>query len=60
MRGVITSADVLRNLRLIRREFGSLCLIRCLVALAWPKPTTFLQVAFACSAARHVSRSRPE
>jgi len=47
MRGVITFADVLGNLRLIWSEFGSLCLIRCLAAVARPKPSTFLQVALA-------------
>jgi len=49
MRGVITSADVLRNLRLIWKEFGSRCAIRCLAAIARPKPRTFLQVAFPVS-----------
>jgi hypothetical protein len=47
MGGVITSVDVLRNMRLIWREFGGLCLIRSIAALARRTPTTFLQVAFA-------------
>ncbi len=49
MKGVITSADVLRNMVLICREFGLACLFRCLGALLRTKPTTFLQVAMARS-----------
>ncbi len=49
MKGMITSADVLRNIVLIRREFGLGCLFRCAVALVRTKPTTFLQVAMARS-----------
>jgi hypothetical protein len=45
MRGVITTKDVLANLGLIWREFGSACLIRCLISLLSGKTTTFLDVA---------------
>jgi hypothetical protein len=49
MNGVITSADVLRNIVLIGREFGLGCLFRCFRAFLQNKPTTFLQVAMARS-----------
>jgi hypothetical protein len=49
MKGVITSADVLRNMVLIWQEFGLGCLFRCFGALLRIKPTTFLQVAMARS-----------
>jgi len=45
MKGVITSADILRNMRLIWREFGPLCLLRCFCAILRSEPTTFLQIA---------------
>ena len=59
MSGVITSADVLLNFRLIWREFGSRCLIRCLAAVALLQQRTFLQVAFASSAPTLKSDSPP-
>ncbi|MBX7115306.1 MAG: hypothetical protein K1X64_13335 [Myxococcaceae bacterium] len=48
MRGVITGIDVVMNCRLIWREFGLRCLLRCLVASLemGRKTTTFLDVAF--------------
>jgi len=46
MKGVITSADVLRNMGLIWREYGPACLFRCLAALVRAEQTTFLKVAF--------------
>jgi hypothetical protein len=49
MRGVITTRDVLANLGLIWREFGTACLLRCLTSMVISalrgKPTTFLDVA---------------
>lgn len=47
MLGVITGREVLSNVVLIYREFGALCLARCLWALASGRRCTFLQVAFA-------------
>ncbi len=46
MHGVITGRDVVFNLKLIWREFGFLCLVRCLFACASVRRTTFLEVAF--------------
>ncbi len=46
MIGVITSRDVLLNLRLIWAEYGFSCLARCLFACAFGPKTTFLEVAF--------------
>jgi hypothetical protein len=46
MIGVITSRDVLLNLRLIWAEFGFICVARCLFACASRQKTTFLEVAF--------------
>ena len=45
MRGVITGKDVLRNLPLIWREFGTVCLVKALSAVLTGKKTTFLDVA---------------
>lgn len=45
MRGVITLRDVLDNLGLIAREFGPLCVARCLLASVGRRRTTFLEVA---------------
>jgi hypothetical protein len=45
MRGVITTQDVIKNARLIAREFGLKCLVRCAVVVIRRKPTTFLEVA---------------
>ncbi len=45
MRGVITGRDVLANFRIIWREFGLSCLLRCLYASASGKPCTFLDCA---------------
>ncbi len=46
MIGVITSRDVLLNLRLIWTEFGFLCLARCVLACTLGRRTTFLEIAF--------------
>ena len=45
MHGVITSRDVVANLALIWREFGTVCVLRCLRAVLRGQPTTFLDVA---------------
>lgn len=45
MRGVITTKDVLENLGLIWREFGCVCVLRCLLCMVRGKSTTFLEVA---------------
>src|SRR5438093_605157 len=49
MRGVITSKDVLVNIPLIWREFGPLCVMRCVRALIVQRVsgehTTFLDIA---------------
>ena len=45
MLGVITLRDVMAHLGLIRREFGSLCVMRCLLAALSRRRTTFLEVA---------------
>ena len=46
MRGVISNHHVRRNLGLIRREFGSGCLLRCLRAILTGERVTFLDVVF--------------
>lgn len=53
MNGVITSRDVFANMRLIWKEFGFRCLMRCVWCSIDPgtKPTTFLDIAFRDSAA---------
>jgi hypothetical protein len=43
--GVITSRDVIKNLPLIWREFGTLCALKCLKAVVYRERTTFLDVA---------------
>jgi hypothetical protein len=45
MNGVITTRDVVANLGLIWREFGTVCVLRCLHAALKREPTTFLAVA---------------
>jgi uncharacterized protein YbaA (DUF1428 family) len=45
MRGVITLRDVVANLGVVRREFGALCVVRCLLAALSRRRTTFLEVA---------------
>lgn len=45
MRGVITLWDVLANLDVVLREFGPLCVVRCLIAAARGQRTTFLEIA---------------
>jgi len=47
MVGVITTRDVLRNLGVIRREFGVWCLVRAMVACVRHRKTTFLEIAVA-------------
>ncbi len=46
MRGLITNRDVLRNLTVIWREFGLLCLLRCVWVMLDRQQTTFLDVVF--------------
>lgn len=46
MVGVIRFRDVFLHLRLIRREFGLTCLLRCLRASTVGPRTTFLQIAW--------------
>ena len=43
--GVITTRDVLKNLPLIWREFGTMCALKCLRAVVKGQRTTFLDVA---------------
>ena len=45
MQGVITGKDVLKNLPLIWREFGTRCAVKALRAVLTGKKTTFLDVA---------------
>lgn len=45
MRGVITLRDVLANLGLVNREFGTWCVVRCLLASVRRQHTTFLDIA---------------
>ena len=45
MQGVITGRDVLKNLPLIWREFGTRCAVNALRAVLTGKKTTFLDVA---------------
>ncbi|MCE9670263.1 hypothetical protein LY474_20910 [Myxococcus stipitatus] len=45
MRGVITLRDVVSNLGVVLREFGALCVVRCLVASLRGRQTTFLEIA---------------
>jgi len=53
MRGVISNQHVRKNLGLIRREFGSGCLLRCLRAILTGERVTFLEVVF-----RHQGRGK--
>jgi hypothetical protein len=46
MVGVITGRDVVLNCRLIYREFGLRCLVRCLWVASSGQRSTFLEVAF--------------
>ncbi|HEY3447043.1 MAG TPA: hypothetical protein VGK67_11795 [Myxococcales bacterium] len=46
MKGSIQGRHVLRHSVTIVREFGPLCLLRCLKALLLRERTTFLNVAF--------------
>ena len=45
MQGVITLWDVLRNGRIVVKEFGATCFFRCLLTLLRRERTTFLEVA---------------
>lgn len=45
MRGVITTRDVLANLGTVWREFGTICVLRCLAACCTGAKTTFLEIA---------------
>lgn len=46
MRGVITARHVVSNARLIMREFGFRCLVRCMRACLFGPRTTFLDIAW--------------
>ena len=46
IRGVITSRHVLLNAATIIREFGPRTLLRCCVAVALRRPTTFLSCVY--------------
>ncbi len=46
MDGVIRGRDVLTNFRLIWREFGFRCLVRCVRACVMGPKTTFLQIVW--------------
>lgn len=48
MVGVITTRDVLSHLPLIWREFGTRCLLRCVIAMVFRRRTTFLQLMPQC------------
>lgn len=45
MRGVITLRDVVANLDVVLREFGALCVVRCVLASLRRQRTTFLEIA---------------
>jgi hypothetical protein len=45
IRGVVTTTDVLRNARLIVREFGRVAFLRCCFAILLRRRTTFLACA---------------
>ncbi|EAU65790.1 hypothetical protein STIAU_6727 [Stigmatella aurantiaca DW4/3-1] len=42
---MITLRDVLANLDIVFREFGALCVARCLLASVRRQRTTFLEIA---------------
>jgi hypothetical protein len=46
--GIITSRDVIANLPLIWKEFGTGCALRAIKAVVTQKRTTFLDVACDC------------
>ena len=46
MNGVIRGRDVLNNLMLVWREFGTAVLVRCLRAMVTGQSTTFLSCVF--------------
>jgi len=56
MEGVITSRDVIKNLPLIWREFGTLCALKCIRAVVKRERTTFLDVA--CGSQRPAASHR--
>ena len=45
MRGVITGREVMKNLLLVWREFGAMCVARCLWASLRGQQATFLELA---------------
>jgi hypothetical protein len=59
MRGVIVDRHVKGNLGLIRREFGSGCLLRCLRAMLTGEQVTFLEVVFNSRIRAPHGKSRP-
>ena len=46
MDGVITGRHVLSHMRLIWREYGPRCLLRCLKAVLFGPRTTFLEIVW--------------
>lgn len=60
MRGVITGREVVTNLGLIWREFGALCVWRCVWACVSGQRTTFLELAMKPSIHEHHPHSHPE
>jgi len=59
MRGVIVDRHIKGNLGLIRREFGSGCLLRCLRAMATGEQVTFLEIVFPCRIRAPHGKGRP-
>ena len=45
MKGVITGREVLSNLWLVWKEFGTVCVVRCLIATLQGRGATFLDIA---------------
>ncbi len=56
MDGVITTRDVIKNLPLIWREFGTVCALKCIKAVVKRERTTFLDVA--CGHEAPVAKNR--
>lgn len=56
MEGLIKRTDVILNLPLIWREYGTGCAVRALRAVVQGQRTTFLEVAFDCERQRELAR----
>jgi hypothetical protein len=59
MSGLIDTRQAVSKLRLIRREFGSRCALRCVGAILSRRPTTFLDVAFNTAAKSRTRSTSP-